>query len=105
MKMDAIGDAMLVSVLSTNNLVAFNQLLSFYNLVLVFRPFPLFVAYIRLSGFFAAACFVLSIIATILTSFGLSSRDPNRKYTFYRFALYIDLAARKCTIPCIIYQI
>ena len=41
------------------------------------------------------SCFVLSIIATILTSFGLSSRDPNRKYTFYRFALYINLAARK----------
>lgn len=51
------------------------------------------VAYIKLSGFFAVACFVLSIVATILTSFGLSSRDPNRKYTFYRFALYINLAA------------
>ena len=38
---------------------------------------------------------MLSVIATILTAFGLSSRDPNRKYTFYRFALYINLAACK----------
>ncbi|XP_075680680.1 transmembrane protein 47 isoform X1 [Dermatophagoides pteronyssinus] len=50
-------------------------------------------AYIKLSGFFAVACFLLAIIATILTSFGLSSRDPNKKYTFYRFALYINLGA------------
>jgi len=50
-------------------------------------------AYIRLSGFFCLACFVLAFTATILTGLGLSSRDPNRKYTFYRFALYINLAA------------
>jgi hypothetical protein len=50
-------------------------------------------AYIRLSGFFCVACFLLAFTATILTGFGLSSRDPNRKYTFYRFALYINLAA------------
>ncbi|KAH7636499.1 uncharacterized protein LOC124498413 [Dermatophagoides farinae] len=50
-------------------------------------------AYIKLSGFFAVACFLLAIVATILTSFGLSSRDPNKKYTFYRFALYINLGA------------
>lgn len=52
-------------------------------------------AYIKLSGFFAVSCFVLALIATTLTSCGLSSRDPNRKYTFYRFALYINLAARE----------
>lgn len=50
-------------------------------------------AYIRLSGFFCLAGFVLSIAATILTGFGLSSRDPNKKYTYYRFALYINLSA------------
>ena len=54
-------------------------------------------AYIKLAGFFAVACFLLSLIATVLTSFGLSSRDPNRKYTLYRFALYINLAACKYT--------
>ncbi|XP_015794458.1 transmembrane protein 47 [Tetranychus urticae] len=49
--------------------------------------------YIKLAGILCCFGLGFDFLATIMTGFGLSSKDPRKKYTLYRFALYIMVAA------------
>jgi len=48
-----------------------------------------------LAGILALLGLAFDFLATVMTGFGLCSKDPQKKYTLYRFALYVMVAARK----------
>ncbi|RWS25696.1 Transmembrane protein 47-like protein, partial [Leptotrombidium deliense] len=49
--------------------------------------------YIRVAGIFCSLGLFFDLIATVMTGFGLCSKDPRIKYTLYRFALYVMVGA------------
>ncbi|RWS16235.1 transmembrane protein-like protein [Dinothrombium tinctorium] len=51
------------------------------------------VGYIKLAGIFCLFGLAFDFVATIMTGFGLCSKDPRMKYTLYRFALYVMVGA------------
>lgn len=51
------------------------------------------VGYIKLAGSLCVLTLIADLIATVITGFGLCSKEPGQKYTLYRLALYIMLAA------------
>jgi len=51
------------------------------------------VGYIRMAGILCLFGLGFDFLATVMTGFGLCSKNPQKKYTLYRFALYIMVAA------------
>lgn len=51
------------------------------------------VGYIQGAAALCVITLILDIVATVLTAMGLCSKDPTRKYTLYRFALYVMVGA------------
>ncbi|KAI1309423.1 Transmembrane protein 47 [Halotydeus destructor] len=49
--------------------------------------------YIRFCGYLCVIGLLCDLCATVMTGFGLCSKDPSKKYTLYRFALYVMVAA------------
>lgn len=56
-----------------------------------------FAGYIQGAAALCVITLILDILATVVTGVGLCSKDPSRKYTFYRSALYIMVGA--CKLP------
>ncbi|KAG8195418.1 hypothetical protein JTE90_013875 [Oedothorax gibbosus] len=50
-------------------------------------------AYIQGAAALCVITLLLDILATVLTGFGLCSKEPDKKYTLYRFALYVMVGA------------
>jgi len=51
------------------------------------------VGYIRVAAVLSVITLLADIVATIMTGFGLCSKDPNKKYTLYRFSLHVMVGA------------
>lgn len=51
------------------------------------------VGYIKLAGVLCVIGLVCDLCATVMTGFGLCSKDPSKKYSLYRFALYVMVGA------------
>jgi len=51
------------------------------------------VTYIKCAGTLCVFGLLFDLCATVMTGFGLCSKDPNKKYTLYRFALWVMIAA------------
>ncbi|GFQ65138.1 transmembrane protein 47 [Trichonephila clavata] len=51
------------------------------------------VPYIQWAAALCVITLLLDILATVMTGMGLCSKDPTRKYTLYRFALYVMVGA------------
>ena len=60
-----------------------------------FAFFPLLslTGYIKLAGYLCVLTLVFDLLATVMTGFGLCSKEPGRKYTLYRCALYVMVGA------------
>ena len=44
--------------------------------------------YVRAAAALAVICFITDFFGTLLTGLGLRSTDPNKKYKYYRVAIY-----------------
>ena len=51
--------------------------------------------YVRAAAALAVICFITDFFGTLLTGLGLRSTDPNKKYKYYRVAIYALLIASK----------
>lgn len=51
------------------------------------------VGYVKLAGALCVMTLLFDLLATVMTGFGLCSKEPGKKYTLYRFALYVMIAA------------
>lgn len=49
--------------------------------------------YIKLAGYLCVLTLIFDLLATVMTGFGLCSKEPGRKYTLYRCALYVMVGA------------
>merc|ERR1712156_966619 len=49
--------------------------------------------YVRAAAALAVICFITDFFGTLLTGLGLRSTDPNKKYKYYRVAIYTLAAA------------
>ena len=57
--------------------------------------------YVRGAAALAIICFITDFFGTLLTGLGLRSTDPNKKYKYYRVAIYsLAVAGRISTIKC-----
>ena len=51
--------------------------------------------YVRGAAALAIICFITDFFGTLLTGLGLRSTDPNKKYKYYRVAIYALVVAGK----------
>ena len=57
--------------------------------------------YVRGAAALAIICFITDFFGTLLTGLGLRSTDPNKKYKYYRVAIYsLAVAGRISRIKC-----
>jgi hypothetical protein len=54
--------------------------------------------YVGLVAAFVIIGLITDFFGTFLTGLGLRSTDPNKKYKYYRVAIYALVAARKCIV-------
>jgi len=60
--------------------------------------------YVRGAAALGIICFITDFFATLLTGLGLRSTDPNKKYKYYRVAIYsLAVAVIALFLACIIY--
>jgi len=60
--------------------------------------------YVRGAAALGIICFITNLFATTLTGLGLRSTDPNKKYKYYRVAIYaLAVAVIALFLACIIY--
>jgi len=60
--------------------------------------------YVRGAAALGVICFITDFFATLLTGLGLRSTDPNKKYKYYRVAIYsLAVAVIALFLACIIY--
>merc|ERR1711899_20480 len=58
--------------------------------------------YVRAAAALAVICFITDFFGTLLTGLGLRSTDPNKKYKYYRVAIYSLGVAVVCLFLAII---
>ena len=61
--------------------------------------------YIRLAAILCCFGWILDLLATLMTAFGLCSSNSYKKYALYKFALYIMIGACKYSLPNIHFQV
>merc|ERR1719219_1332505 len=60
--------------------------------------------YVRGAAALGVICFITDFFATLLTGLGLRSTDPNKKYKYYRVAIYaLAVAVIALFLACVIY--
>lgn len=55
-----------------------------------------------MAGYLCVLTLLCDLLATVMTGFGLCSKDPGRKYTLYRCALYVMIAALICILTALV---
>lgn len=58
--------------------------------------------YIQATAALCVLCLLCDIFATVVTGFGLCSKDPQRKYLFYRIAVYVMVFALVCILIALV---
>uniref|UniRef100_A0A4D5R9Y5 Transmembrane protein 47 n=1 Tax=Scolopendra viridis TaxID=118503 RepID=A0A4D5R9Y5_SCOVI len=60
------------------------------------------IAYIQGAAALCVICLLCDVFATVVTGFGLCSKDPQRKYLFYRVAVYVMVFALVCILIALV---
>uniref|UniRef100_T1JJY3 Uncharacterized protein n=1 Tax=Strigamia maritima TaxID=126957 RepID=T1JJY3_STRMM len=58
--------------------------------------------YIQAAAALCVICLLSDVFATFITGFGLCSKDPQRKYLFYRIAVYVMVFALICVLIALV---